>query len=278
MGPEDYILGVGTSQGATLNTALIDSLRSGPLAGHTDVDAALALAQLVDDELTAYGTDGGGQLSADRDIAAMLVALRAALRRLGIDLVVPFRNYATFRSHWISVGASGGGGWQARRDLVRDMFDPVHQQLLVMEARHHESVADPISPRGFTGWALVDDEVRELRKRFGTASTPQDYRAIGSHCVGVLEALSAQVYDPALHLAPGAEEPPVAKSKDRIGAYISSTLGGARNEDVRGVAVKAIALAHHVKHSPTTTRRDAGIAADTVVMLANILRRLGENP
>lgn len=92
----------------------------------------------------------------------------------------------------------------------------------------------------------------------------------------MLEALSAQVYDPAAHLAAGEKEPAVDRSKDRIGAYISSTLGGSRNEDVRGVAVKAIALAHHVKHSHTATRRDAGIAADAVVLLAHILRRLDE--
>jgi hypothetical protein len=41
-----------------------------------------------------------------------------------------------------------------------------------------------------------DNEIKELRRRFSTASTPQDYRAVGSHCVGVLEALSRTVYDP----------------------------------------------------------------------------------
>jgi hypothetical protein len=276
VGPEDFVVGADAFGGPSLNNRLVDALRVGPLPGRTDVEAAMGLAQLVDDELTANGTGGGGQLPADRDMAAMLVALRAALRRLGVESAVPFRNYATFKTHWISVGASGS--WQARRDLVRDLFDPIHQTLLVMETRHHESVADPISPRGYTGWARVDDEIRELRKRFAIASTTQDYRAIGTHCVGVLEALSAEVYDPVQHLPAGEKEPPVDQTKTRLGAYISADLGGKRNEDVRGVAVKAVALAHHVKHSNTSTRRDAGIAADAVVLLAHILRRLTETP
>jgi len=33
-----------------------------------------------------------------------------------------------------------------------------------------------------------------------------------------------------------------------------------------------------VKHRTTPTRRDAGIAADAVILLANILRRLAEPP
>ena len=47
-----------------------------------------------------------------------------------------------------------------------------------------------------------------------------------------------------------------------------------RNEEVRGLVNKAIELAHRVKHSETPTRRDAGVSADAVILLANILRRL----
>jgi len=33
-------------------------------------------------------------------------------------------------------------------------------------------------------------------------------------------------------------------------------------------------LAHPIKHSGSTSRRDTGIAADAVILLANILKRL----
>jgi hypothetical protein len=35
-------------------------------------------------------------------------------------------------------------------------------------------------------------------------------------------------------------------------------------------------LAHQVKHRPTPTRREAGIAADAVILLSNMLRRLDQ--
>jgi hypothetical protein len=43
------------------------------------------------------------------------------------------------------------------------------------------------------------------------------------------------------------------------------------------VANKTIELAHRVKHGTTPTRRDAGIAGDAVILLANILRRIAQS-
>jgi hypothetical protein len=94
--------------------------------------------------------------------------------------------------------------------------------------------------------------------------------------VAVLEALSRTVYEPTKHLRGGETEPAVNKTNIRIGRYVEDSLAGADNEEVRGVATKVAALAHKVKHRPTPTRRDAGIAADSVILLANILRRVDQ--
>jgi hypothetical protein len=42
------------------------------------------------------------------------------------------------------------------------------------------------------------------------------------------------------------------------------------------VANKVIELAHSVKHSTAPSRREAGITADAVILLANILRRVDQ--
>ena len=60
----------------------------------------------------------------------------------------------------------------------------------------------------------------------------------------------------------------------RIERYIETELPGPDNEPVRGLAKKAIELAHSVKHRSSSTRREAGIGADAVILLANILKRL----
>lgn len=90
------------------------------------------------------------------------------------------------------------------------------------------------------------------------------------------EALSAQVYDPAHHLRDGEAEPPVANTKARIERFIEDAAPGSSNAALRKLARSAIEFAQHVKHSNTPTRREAGIAADAVILLANILRRLME--
>ena len=188
---------------------------------------------------------------------------------------MPWRDLTTFRSHWLRKDCAYS--WQARRDLLEDHFEPLHRQLSELEEREFEAqLAEPVTPRDGTGWTKVDAEVRVLRRRFRQAVTPQDYRAIGSHCVGVLEALSRTVYKPEKHLREGEEEPPVDRTKQRLGRFVETELGGKANESHRGVVTKAIVLAHEVKHREAPGRRDAGIAADSVILLANMLRRLEE--
>lgn len=259
---------------ATLRTDLLTTLRSGPIPDDDDLATAIALTRLVHGELTAFGTDGNHRLS-DQEIELAQRALRATLGRHSITLNLPWRDFNGFRSYWIQKDARGS--WQARRDILASFFEPVFTELdRLEEAQFRGVLAEPASPHHKTGWPHVDEEIRELQRRFRTAATPQDYRDVGNRAVAVLEALSRTVYDPAKHLRDGETEPGVDKTNIRIGRYVEDSLGGADNEEVRGVAKKVSELAHKVKHRPTPARRDAGIAADSVILLANILRRVDQ--
>ena len=272
---EDTFPGVdpwATSPPSHLDVDLLDKLRRGAVDGRDDLGAAVGLARLCHDELEAFGTGGGERLTNDTARAA-LRALRATTTRLGTDFDPPFHDLATFKSHWLRTGAYGS--WQSRRDLLNDLFEPLHARLIRLEDQAVEAtLALPVSPHAGTGWPRVDDEVRELHRRFQSSTTPQDCRAVGTHCVGVLEALGRTVYDPARHLRDGETPPAPDKTKQRLGRYIEDAVPGTKNEEVRGLASKAVELAHRIKHSETPTRRDAGIAADAVILVANILKRL----
>jgi len=188
---------------------------------------------------------------------------------------IPFRDYGSFKSYWLR--NDGYGSWNARRTLLRDIFEPLHDQLTLIEQKALTStLADPVSSHKRTGWNAVDTEIGEMRRHFQSARTPQDYRGVGLDAVAVLEALSAQVYDPSRHLRQGETEPPVAKTKQRIERYIEDGLPGSSNATLRALARASIEFAQEVKHSGTPTRREAGIAADAVIQLANMLRRLEE--
>ncbi len=260
--------------GEHADLALLEDLRRGPASGRDDLEVAVALAQQVHDDLTARGTGGGERLTAE-EIGPALRALRAVLKRLGLEVDVPFRDYSTFHDYWVQQGCHGN--YQCRRDLLRAIFEPVHAKLFAAQDRAVEaSVAFPVSPRGATGWRQVDSEVEAIRRRFGAAQTAQDYRAVGNDCVHLTEALSRQVYDPAVHLQPGEDEPPAAKTKQRLTRYVELALPAASNAGLRKLLVASIEMAQQVKHDDTPTRREAGLAADSVILLAHLLRRLAE--
>ena len=261
--------------GLHLDTDLLRRLRTGPVAEHDDIEVAVPLARLVHDDLTAYGT-GGGQTLADPEMRDALRALAAVVRRLDISTFdVPFRDFTAFRSWWVNRGAHGS--WQARRDLLAKIFDPLHDRLAELEDQALvSSLVEPISPHHRTGWSGVDAEISELRRHFLNAKTPQDYRNIGLDCVAITEALSRQVYDPERHRREGEQVPPVANTKQRIERFVEDSAPGPANAALRKLARACVEFAQAVKHSTTPTRREAGLAADAVIQLANLLRRLAE--
>lgn len=72
-------------------------------------------------------------------------------------------------------------------------------------------------------------------------------------------------------------EPAVDKTKLRLDRYINARLPGKSNSEMRKYARGAIELAQAVKHSGSPTRTEAGILADAVIALANMLRRLADD-
>jgi hypothetical protein len=262
--------------GRMLDVALLNELRRGPASNRDDLEIAVPLARLVHDELEGYGTSGGQETTND-EIKTAILALRATIDRLGIhDVTIPFRDFATFKSWWIKEGARGS--WQARRDLLSGVFDHLHDRLADLEELAlRSSLVEPISPKGRTGWPVVDTEISELRRHFLNARTAQDYRNVGLDCVSVTEALSRHVFNASRHLRYGEEEPPVSNTKLRLERFIEDAASGSANAALRRLARAAIEFAQQVKHSGTPSRREAGIAADAVIQLANMLKRLEQD-
>lgn len=256
-----------------LDTTLIEAISRGPLADFPDIEVAVALARLIHNEYELYGTSGS---ALDREASGLLLrTLGRTLDRLGIkDFAVPFRDFDTFRTYWNR--NDGYGSWQARRDMLNEFFEPLHEQLERSEAAGLEwALASGISPHPVTGWPKVDEEIAELRRHFNAASSQQDYSNIGNDCVAITEALSAVVYNHEKHGIQGQGEPAVTSTKARLDRYLEVELQGSENAYVRKLTRSAVELAQAVKHRrETSTRTEAGISADAVILLANILRRL----
>lgn len=257
-----------------LDVDMLQQMRAAPHPKIPDAEAGMALAQLVHDQFTACGTSGDYELT-DAEMRKALAALRAICTRLSVQYGVPFADFAAFKAYWQRRGATGS--WQARRNLLAEVFDPMHEQLEALESQSlTATLAAPITPHPGTGWGAVDREISELRRQFLTATTTQDYNAVGLVSVRVTEALSATVFDSKVHLRSGEPEPPIQNTKDRLDRFVEHSASGPDNARLRKLARDTIEYAQHVKHSGTPDRRQAGVAADAALLLANILRRLGE--
>lgn len=141
--PEDFFVDEEWTGRRTLDSELLQRIRSGVSGSNSDVEAGVGLLRLAHDELEAYGTDGEQRTSED-EIRLILRVSRSLLKRMGIALNLPFSDFRTFRSHWLANGAYGS--WRARREILHDLFGPIHRELEQREDDEIEStIARPIA-------------------------------------------------------------------------------------------------------------------------------------
>ena len=268
----DSDLWIDDGAGQQLNLALLRDARRAPTAEYSDLELAIALARLLNEQFLRYGTDSTHEIT-DPESREAMRTLVALADRLGASFTPPYRDLSGFRAYWTSHG--GYGSWAARRTMVSDLFSPLIEELERQEeAVLRGDLADPISARHATGWLTVDLEIGELRRHFHNARTPQDYRNIGNDVVAVLEALSAAAYDPARHLFPGESEPPLAQTKNRLTRIVEVDSEPEGSDELARLARATVEMAQAVKHNAAGSRNRAGVAADAVIQLANIIRRI----
>ncbi|HMQ37166.1 MAG TPA: hypothetical protein PKE46_05990 [Micropruina sp.] len=261
------------SPSKVIDDALVSRVHAGPIPEASDVEVAVALARLVHEEYEEKATNDKPRIT-EAGSRATLAAFRSVLRRLGIEFAPPFTDFTSFYRYWHLQGMTGNGSWAQRRQYLAELFNPIHESLADLEAgAATNALAAPVTSHPRTGWTRVDEEIAELRRHFQAARTPQDYRNVGNDCVIIIERLSEVAYQPSLHLPTGTEEPPVSNTKFRLDRVVEVDLTGPGNAELRKLARAAIEHAQAVKHR-TPDRRHAGVAADSVILLANILRRI----
>lgn len=261
-------------EGWYLDTDRLARLVSAAEPGTPDVDAAVALLDLARDELHKSGT-GGTPITTDNGMRLAIRALQRTSSRVGHEVTLPFHDHKSWKRYWIARGATNN--YTARRAILSELFDEHYATLLHLQDQALDAtLIEAVSARAVLGWPDVDTEISELRRLFRRATSPQDYAAVGLVCVRVTEAVGRQVYDHATLTPAGEPEPKLADTKTRLDRYVAARLPGSGNERLRRYARTAIELAQEIKHRKSPTRAEAGIAADAVIALANLLRRLDE--
>lgn len=254
-----------------LNLGFVNQLAS----TSKDLGQIIALVELARDEFIERGTSNQPRID-NSESKSLLRAVKHAAQRLSIPIDFPFRDFDGFYRYWLDNDAYGS--WQARREIVNRIFDPVLDTLEDRQERAFMAdLASAATDDHTISWAEVRESVNALRERYRHATTSADYSDVGNRAVAVIESLSAVVFDPAVHWDQGYPVPPVDKTNIRLEAFVDSKLPGSSNAEIRGLAKKSIALAHKVKHWSSSTKVEAGIAADSAILLASILSHLDQS-
>lgn len=266
----------------TLNFDLMQQIIEADSRRPSDIEALDAVVRLLRREIENYNLRYWSHLS-DLGLETVNKAYRMLCARIGVESQrLPFRDWTEYerwrrRENWVYLK-------QIEANYTEDIFwDEFFGHLEnhvqdTLEASWTQDLLRAISPHQETGWAAVDDEIAELRRKFSIARTASDHSAIGFQCVRVLEQLAAASYVQGVHGRFASGEPAKGDTKKRFEAIIKAHASGSENEVLRKIARDAVALSQEVKHRHTPSREDAGIAADAVIFLTNVIRRLTDRP
>ena len=261
----------------SLDLRLLEEASKARLPDFSDAELAVLLLDVAFEEFGHFGAHKGSCRINNDDSRVLLRSLQQVLRRMGIqDAGIPFQDFNSFKTYWLANGAEGK--WAAREKIVGEVFSPLREaadqawiesqsQVLAVAVTNHSAL----------GWIPVDNAIAELRAHFAVARTPMEYAAIGLECTEIVSRLSAIVYEHGKHRNPAFEEPKPDQTKIKFERYIEVEHEGGASEELVKLAKSAVDLSQAVKHrGEKSSRTEAGIAADAVILLANILRRLQE--
>ncbi|WP_081743293.1 abortive infection family protein [Arthrobacter sp. H20] len=200
----------------------------------------MALLTLADSELRGYGTDGTNTLS-EPQITLVLRALQAVCSRLDFNLEVPFRNFSGFRSYWMRKGASGHEGWQARRDLVDELFGEAFGKLEILERQPRGPRLDESVLAGLTDPAAIQDHLNRLQR----AVNDDLALAIGSAKELIESTAKTVLIERGMEMDERTDLPVLVKeAQQALGLHPSSaTLGPDGTEAVRKILGGVLSIA-----------------------------------
>jgi len=122
-----------------------------------------------------------------------------------------------------------------------------------------------------TGWQKVDRQLQEMRLRLETASSEEQYQAVGLLCREALISVAQEVYRPERHFPADGVAPSATDAKRMLDAIFEADLKGNPNEDARAHAKAAVRLALALQHRRTADFQMAALCAEGTLSVVNML-------
>src|SRR5262249_16421051 len=172
--------------------------------------------------MIAVATGGPRIDDVQAEFAAGHDGVAAELVSRGLENLLPYRDLWEWYGRWSSGDMPS---WQSRRAFVNDLFRDIVRQV--------QRGGGPSKTRDApTGWPRVDRNVTEIRKRLETASTEEQFQAVGLLCRETLISLAQAVYDAKAHPTLDGVTVSETDAKRMLEAYINTNeaFAGKSNE------------------------------------------------
>jgi hypothetical protein len=222
------------------------------------------LRLLVDQEvnlMTAVATGGPRIQFVNDEYIEQRAQIRELLEKLGLEDPNPYPDLWVWYGKW----SRDLPGYQSRRAHLRMLYAPLYA---AMQDLLRERVGSELPGSEVTGWAAVDGQVAQLRRRLAAGRTSEDGQAIGLLCRDIMVTLADACHNPAVHGDVG------ASAVERLNAVADYLAPGEENQRLRKLLKATLDYANVVQHHRQGTLVEAGLVAEATVAAVNLMRRL----
>lgn len=120
-----------------------------------------------------------------------------------------------------------------------------------------------------TGWQKVDRQIQEVKMRLDSATTEEQFQAVGLLCREVLISVAQAAWDPSKYKSVDGVEVSETDAKRMLEAIIEKELSGGANEEARAHAKAALKLTLALQHKRTADFRMAALCAEATSSVIN---------
>lgn len=189
--------------------------------------------------------------------------LTKELEGWGIQNPIPYRDLWDWYGKWSSGDLPT---YQSRREYIRGLIGPLEMRLREgLSSRSARALQEP------TGWPRVDRTMGEVQNRLESASTEEQFQAVGLLCREALISLAQTVFDPDQHPPLDGVDASKTDAKRMLERYLAVEVSGSSNAASRRHAKASLDLAVALQHMRTATFRDAALCAEATRSLVNII-------
>ncbi len=158
--------------------------------------------------------------------------------------------------------------WKARRDYINELFSPTLSYFDIEQLPQKMETFVELSD-----WERIERTLTKIKRDSHSAQNEEEFQIIGLLCRDVIISLAQSVYNPIIHGETDDSGKHIGPSDAvrMLNNYITVTLAGKDNKELRDYIKTANALANQLTHKRSATRKDMLLTMTSTIALINLI-------